>query len=221
MFTCARLLHLSRSKLPMNCSKLRMSVFAPSSALVRKGKEFPNGISLEVLNLETHDLTSLRKLLVQAFVFNQEPIIHTLCERAYPGVPMREKLPQIERQFEKFFTDQFLARKIEQGMSVIAIEKGDGQRYVSSAFVERYSGAIYTSELRLLRDPFWQYGFRFMGAYMRKRGPCCRNTNQRISRLCHTEQPARDSQHQGSWRPSWTAFCRGSLEKASTPSTVS
>ncbi|CAB4005460.1 Hypothetical predicted protein [Paramuricea clavata] len=151
------------------CNRLQSSL-APST-VSKKSKELPDGIVLEFLNPSTHDLEKVRKLLIDAFVLNQEPVMHALCERAYSGEPMEKKLPKIERHFEKFFSDEFLNEKIELGMSVVAIDKNVSDRYIGCTFVERYCGEIYNTEVPSLRDPFWEHGLRFMSDLQRRACP--------------------------------------------------
>ena len=161
MFNRVKHLRFPKSKFLACFNQLRSSLAQDST--LRKCKELPNGIVLEDLNLNVHDLGKVRKVLVDAFVLNQEPIMHTLCERAFSGKPVEEKMPKIRRHFEKFFSDQFLIDKIEQGLSVVAIEKGATNRYISSAFAERYCGETYNTDVQLLRDPFWECGLQLMG----------------------------------------------------------
>ena len=153
-----------KPKFHLRLSNRTRSALASVGVLKRNHKALPEGVVLEVLNLHTHDLRKIRRLLVDAFVLNQEPIIHTLCEQTYPNQPVDQKLPKIERHFEQFFSDQFLTQKIEQGMSLVAIDTTRAsERYVSCAFVERYYGGLYNTEIRLLNDPFWEFGLRLMG----------------------------------------------------------
>ena len=162
MFNRVKHLRLPKSKFLASFNRTRSSL--SRNNMLRKCKELPQGVVLEDLNLNTHDLGKVRKVLIDAFVLNQEPIMHTLCERAYSGKPVDEKMPKIRRHFEKFFSDQFLIDKIEQGLSVVAIEKGaTGRRYISSAFAEGYCGETYNTDVQLLRDPFWECGLRLMG----------------------------------------------------------
>ena len=105
---CVQYLRLLKPKFRLSFFIRQQSTLARNSA-VKKYKELPCGVVLEYLDANVHDLGKVRKLLVDAFVLNEEAIIHTLCERAYSGQPMDKKLPKIERHFENFFSDQFLS----------------------------------------------------------------------------------------------------------------
>ena len=148
----------------------------PQSSLARDSRlkkcaELPDGVLLEDLNRNTHDLAKVRKVLFEGFILNEEAIMHTLCERAYSDTTDDEKLPKIERHFETFFSDQFLMEKIDQGLSVVAFEKGASDRYISSVFAEGYAGVTYSTDVELLRDPFWECGLRLMNDLHEKTQP--------------------------------------------------
>lgn len=142
------------------CNRKRSAI--ASTGVLKNYKDLPKGVVLEVLNPYTHDLGKIRRLLVDGFVLNGEPIIRTLCDQAYPDQPLERKLPKVERHFEQFFTDEFLTHKIEQGLSVVAIDTRAPERYASCAFVERYYGGLYHTEIGLPDDPFWQHGLQLM-----------------------------------------------------------
>ena len=150
-----------KSKFQLRLFNGKRSAIA-SVDVLKNYKDLPKGVVLEVLNPYTHDLGKIRRLLVDGFVLNREPIIRTLCDQAYPDQPLERKLPKVERHFEQLFTDEFLTRKIEQGLSVVAIDTRAPERYASCAFVERYYGGLYHTETGLPGDPFWEHGLQLM-----------------------------------------------------------
>ena len=160
--------------------------FLARSSVLKKHIELPDGIVLEFLNPTNHDLEKIRRLLFEGFVLNQEPIIQTLCELYYPGLEMDKKLPKLEQHFRNFFLDEFLAKKIEQNLSVVAIDQRASDRYVSCAFVERYNGRIYDTGLQSVRDPFWDCGVQLTNDLHKQAYPFLSRYDQRkVAFMCH------------------------------------
>ena len=129
-------------------------------------RHLPDGISLQVMN-EMHNISQIRKLLVRAFVLNNEPVIQVLGERHYPTLSPVQRLVQIERKFKSLYPDQSLIHKIKDGMSLVAVKDRDPTEYLSIVFAETYKGVIYQN-ISSTRDTFCQEALNLMHAVHEK-----------------------------------------------------
>ena len=125
-----------------------------------KSRQLPSEISLQVLG-DKHDLNQIRNLLARAFVVNNEPIVNVLGEIYYPALPPNVRVPLIEERFKSLFSDQSMDRKVEQGLSFVAVKDNDPRKLISVMFAEKYGGGIYEGE-SITGDPLCQTGLNLM-----------------------------------------------------------
>lgn len=152
----------------IRCRPLRRGVRTTSLQVI-KTDYLPEGFSLEILT-DKHDMSQLRKLLVDAFAWGNEPIIRCLCQKYYPKLSTIEQVAEVAKKFEMLHHDQALLEKINEGLSLVAVKDEDPKRYVSVAFAETYQQGIYQNE-SLVKDQFCQDALGLMRAVHEKAEP--------------------------------------------------
>ena len=162
------------SKVIQGAGKLKSFIQRNSSTMqavldrTAKSRQLPREISLQVLD-ERHDLNQIRNLLASAFVVNNEPIVHVLGEIYYPALPSKARIPLMEQRFKRLFSKQSILKKVDQGMSFVAVKDGDPRKLVSVGFAEKYAGNIYGEST--VDDPLCQTGLNLMRAVHEKAEP--------------------------------------------------
>lgn len=151
-----------------------------------KARQLPSEVSLQVLD-ERHDLNQIRNLLAQAFVVNNEPIVHVLGEIYYPTLSPKVRIPLIEERFKSLFSDKSMVTKVEQGLSFVAVKDNDPKDVVSVMLAEKYTGAIYDGE-SMIGDPLCETGLNLMRAVHEKAKPILKeySTTRSIIFVSHT-----------------------------------
>ena len=134
-----------------------------------KSRQLPREISLQVMD-DRHDLNQIRNLLARAFVVNNEPIVNVLGEIYYPALSTNLRIPLIEERFKSLFSDESMLKKVEQGLSYVAVKDNDPRKLVTVMFAENYVGGIYKGE-SLIGDPLCQTGLNLMRTVHEKAEP--------------------------------------------------
>ena len=167
-------------------TRQRSSVMQAVLDQTAKARQLPSEVSLQVLD-ERHDLNQIRNLLAQAFVVNNEPIVHVLGEIYYPTLNANVRIPLIEERFKSLFTDQSMMTKVEQGLSFVAVKDNDPKNVVSVMFAEKYTGDIYKGE-SIIGDPLFEAGLNLMRAVHKKAEPILNehSTTRTIIFVSHT-----------------------------------
>lgn len=134
-----------------------------------KSRQLPQKIALQVLD-ERHDLNQIRNLLARAFVANNEPIVNVLREMYYPALSSSDRIPLIEERFKSLFSQESMLKKVDQGLSFVAVKDNDPAKLVSVMFAEKYLGGIYKGE-SINGDPLCQTGLNLMRTLHEKAEP--------------------------------------------------